>query len=76
VAAVLAHSGIGETRSGQVAQAERMIKVAEGEQTGVGGDPRTLEHKPWLRIEGDLASGPVCFTAALPMSASACGSHL
>ena len=43
VAAILARPGIRKDFSGQVCQAESIIEVPKGEQTGVGRHSRTME---------------------------------
>ena len=60
--AILAGPGIGETLSGKLRQSKRVVEFAKGEQTGVGGDFRTVELQLQVGIKGDAQSGLVCFT--------------
>ena len=62
VAAILARPGIRKDFSGQVCQAESIIKLPKGEQPSVGRHARTVEFELQAGIERDPESGSVFFT--------------
>jgi hypothetical protein len=62
MAAVLTGPGIGKDLSCEVGQAEGIIKLPKGEQTGIGGDPLAVELQFEAGIEGDPESNSFCFT--------------
>ena len=62
VAAVLAGPGIGETLSGQVCQAERIIEISKREQTSIGCHSRPMEFQLQAGIERDSENGTAFVT--------------
>ena len=61
VADVLATTTLAEGRCGHRGQVEHIVQLAVGEQSAVGGDPRTVELELDAAVEGD-PKRPVRFT--------------
>ena len=59
VARVLATPPIRQRRAREIGQAEGVVQFTIGEQSGVGGDARTVEFQPQATVEIDPQSA-VC----------------
>ena len=62
VLAVLAGARIDELVANHVRQPERVIELSVGKQSGIGGDPGTVELKLQAAVEIELRSAIIRFT--------------
>jgi hypothetical protein len=66
VLAVLAGPAVAEHTARHCCQCEGVIKVAIGEQTGVGRDPRSMELQLQATVEKRPQRSPIRFTLRVP----------
>ncbi len=62
MAAVPAGAGIGDHRTCHDAETEGVVEFSVGKQSGIGGDPRTMELKLQAAVEIEPQSAIIRFT--------------